>query len=296
MKLFIKERDMNMQQTKIAIVADTAIDVPRELVEKYHIFQIPITVIFSDGEYRDTIDITSEEVYQRLDKEIPKTSLPSGEMIQTTFDKIAEEGYTHAVMFTMSSQMSGTYNLIRLMASEETRFESHVFDTRNIGLGGGFFAIEAAEAVQAGKSYDYIVEHICSNVSRSKQFGKFETFDYLQKGGRVGLVTAKIGSLLNIKPIISVNEDGVIYTASKVKGDKRARKEMLRLLDEFLSQHDHCYLSVLDGDDEEEVNVLYDALVQKYPEHTIFKQHIGSALGIHTGPGMVIIGAYALAE
>lgn len=285
-----------MKDNKIAIIADTAIDIPKELVDEYHIFRIPIMVIFNDGEYRDTMDITAEEVYQRLDKEIPSTSLPSGEMIEKTFNRVAEEGYTHAVIFTMSSQMSGTYNLVRLMASEETRFKTHVFDTRSIGLGGGFFAIEAAEAVKAGKSYDYIVEHICCDVTRSKMFGKFETFDYLQKGGRVGLVTAKIGSLLNIKPIISVNEDGVIYTAAKVKGDKRARKEMLKLLDEFLAQHDKCYLSVLDGEDEEETNLLYDALVEKYPNHLIFKEHIGSALGIHTGPGMVIIGAYALVE
>ena len=281
-----------MENKKVAIIVDTAIDVPQAFVDRYHIFEVPITVIFSDGEFRDHLDITPCEVYERLKQEIPKTSLPSGEMIQTTFDQVVDEGYTQALIFTMSSQMSGTNNLFKLMAEEEKRLETFVFDTRSIGLGGGLFAIEAAEALENDKTFEYIIDHICSDVTKSKLFGKFETFDFLQKGGRVGLVTAKIGSLLNIKPIISVNEDGVIYTAAKVKGDKKARKEMLKLIDECIHLDEEYDLLVLDGENHEEAMYFTEMLKEKYPQYRLFEEHIGSALGIHTGPGMVIVGAY----
>lgn len=285
-----------MENKKVAIIVDTAIDVPKAFVDRYHIFEVPITVIFSDGEFRDHIDITPTEVYARLNNEIPKTSLPSGEMIQQTFDQVVSEGYEQALIFTMSGQMSGTNNLFHLMAEDEHRLETFVFDTRSIGLGGGLFAIEAAEALANGKTFDYVINHICQDVTKSKLFGKFETFDFLQKGGRVGLVTAKIGSLLNIKPIISVNEDGVIYTAAKVKGDKKARKEMLKLLEECIDESLNYDLLVLNGENQEEVDFFVDALSERYPQYRLFNEHIGSALGIHTGPGMVIIGAYRKAK
>lgn len=285
-----------MPNQKVAIVADTAIDVPDSFVSKYHIFQIPITIIFEDGEYRDRVDISVPEVYEKLHHEIPKTSLPSGDSIQSVFDQIANEGYTHAIFFTMSSGMSGTYNLVRLMAQDEERFVSHVFDTKSIGLGGGFFAMEAAKALESGKTYEYIVKNICQNVLRSKMFGKFSSFDYLEKGGRIGLVTAKLGTMLNIKPLISVNEEGVIYTAAKVKGEKRARKEMLKLLEEYLEGHENYLISILDGDNPEDADYFEEILKAQYGEHRIVREHIGTALGAHTGPGLIIIGAYILED
>lgn len=281
-----------MTEKKVAIIADTAIDIPLSFAKEKGIFLVPISVIFSDGEFRDQVDITSDEVYERLEQEIPSTSLPSGECIAKTFDKVAAAGYKQAIIFTMSSAMSGTYNLFKLMAADEDRFESFVFDTKNIGLGGGFFAMHAASLAEEGVGFAEIIAKVCNTVKKSKQFGKFSSFEYLQKGGRIGLVTAKIGSILNIKPIISVNEDGIIYTAAKVKGDKKAHKEMVKLLKQYLNGKTKFCLSVLNGKAEAEAKEMVTLLREAFPEQLIVEQKIGTAFGVHTGPGMLVVGAY----
>lgn len=281
-----------MKSRKVAIIADTALDVPVDFAKEYDVFLLPISVIFSDGEYRDQMDISTEEVYRRLHEEIPKTSLPSGEMVLRTFDAVAAKGYEEALFFTLSSGMSGTYNLLHLMTQEETRFQSFVFDTKNIGLGGGFFAMHAAVLAKEGYDLASIKAQVCDTTKKSKQFGKFKNFEFLEKGGRIGLVTAKIGTLLNIKPIISVNDDGVVYTATKVKGNKKARKEMVELLSQFLEGHEYFCLSVQQGEAEEEASIMIDLLEEHFPGKPLLEGHIGTAFGVHTGPGMIVIGAY----
>ena len=195
-----------MSSQRIAVVTDSCTDVPKDLLEKYGIYVLPVIVQYSDRSYYDRVDITEQEVYARLEQEVPTTSLPEPEMILNTFDRIADDGYDAAVVVTMSSGLSGTFNAVRLLAEEYDRLDIRMLDTKNIGIGAGFSVIAAAEQVAAGGDMDQILKNVRETIGHTKIFFSLKTLEYLREGGRIGLVTGIIGSVLNIKPIISCNE------------------------------------------------------------------------------------------
>src|SRR5699024_909886 len=116
-------------KNKIAILVDSGTDVPKELIEKYQMYVIPLKCI-----YKDKVDITPEEIYQRLPQEIPGTSLPDGETITKIFEKIKADGYDKVLAITISSGLSGTFNIVRLIAEQQEELEAYVLDTKNIGI------------------------------------------------------------------------------------------------------------------------------------------------------------------
>ncbi len=115
-----------MNKEKIAILVDSGSDVPPELLERHHIFMIPLKILFNEGEYLDGLTIDASEVYRRLPFEIPKTSLPDGEQITSILDRIYEEGYRKVLAICISSSLSGTCNMLRLICEEYENLECHV--------------------------------------------------------------------------------------------------------------------------------------------------------------------------
>ena len=231
-------------------------------------------------------------MYKRLPTEIPKTSLPDGGMVRDMFDRIREDGYEKVLAVTISSGLSGTFNMIRLTAEEYDGLEVFVLDTRNISIGAGLIAIRAAQMINdEGMEWEELLLRVRHEVPRSKVFFCLDTLKYLQKGGRIGLVSAMLGMSLSIKPIISCNADGVYYTAAKAFGRERSIQKVLELAGEFASQTAHSELAVMNGCAEE------DGLrTRKRAEAMIVNGtvtvtgQIGSAMGIHTGPGLIGIG------
>ena len=127
-----------MNKEKIAVLVDTCCDVPQTFVEQYHMYVIPLKVVYKDAEYLDGVDITPEQVYQGLEREVPKTSLPSGERITEIFDQIRADGFQKVIAITLSSGLSGTNNMIHLIADQLEDMEVFIMDTKNISIGGGF--------------------------------------------------------------------------------------------------------------------------------------------------------------
>ena len=222
-----------MSEKKIAVVTDSCTDVPKELLERYGIYVLPVVVQYSDRSYLDRVEITEQEVYDRLEREIPTTSLPEPEYVIRTFDRIVADGYDTAVVVTMSSGLSGTFNAVRVLAGDYDRLEIHMLDTKNIGIGAGFSAIVAAELVAAGADVEEVVAKVQDTIAHTKIFFSLKTLEYLRKGGRIGLVTGIIGNVLNIKPIISCNDDGIYYNVKLARGEKQSLKEILRLAREY---------------------------------------------------------------
>ena len=149
-----------MQKEKIAIIIDSCTDVPREYIEKYNMYVLPIIINYKDKSYLDGIDITSEQVYENLEKEIPKTSLPPVEIIKKTFEDIIKAGYEKVIAVTISSGLSGTNGIIRMISKEYQELETFIIDTKNIGLGAGLSAITAGELIEKGYSFEEIKEKI----------------------------------------------------------------------------------------------------------------------------------------
>lgn len=275
-----------MNKEKIAILVDSCVDVPPKLVEKYNMYVIPLKVIYKDRVYSDGVDITAQEVYERLDIEIPTTSLPSGGEINAMFDRIKADGYEKVLAIHISSGLSGTYNSIRLLASQYEGLEIYVLDTKNIGIGSGFNAIQAAEYINEGMDWDTLIKTVSKNVPKCKVFFYVDTLEYLKKGGRIGLVASVLGTALNLKPIISCNEDGIYYTVAKYLGRKRTLNKMMDLALEYAKSCNKYNLAIVHGNAIEQANKIKEALMPLLPKCNIFTDgQISPALGVHTGSG-----------
>ncbi len=275
-----------MNKDKIAIIVDSCVDVPPNLVEQYNMYVIPLRIIYKDNEYIDGVNITAEEVYSRLETEIPSTSLPSGRDIDDVFAKIKEDGYEKVMVFCLSSGLSGTYNAIRMQADEFKGLEIKVIDTKNIAIAAGLNAIAAAENLKAGMDWDTVVKTSLDHLSKSKVFFCVSTLEYLQKGGRIGLVSSLLGTSLNLKPIISCNDDGIYYTVSKVIGRKRSINKIIELALEFAKGSDSYNVGIVHGGAQEEADKIKETLMPLLPNCNIFTDgQISPVLGVHTGPG-----------
>lgn len=280
-----------MSDRKIAIITDSGTDVPQELIERYGVYVLPLIVQYSDKAYRDGVDITPEDVYSRLPQEIPTTSLPTPEQIINLFDQVVADGYNTAVVVTLSSGLSGTHNAIRLMAEEYPALDVYILDTKNIGIGAGFSAIAAAEQLHAGKPLEEIISYVKNSIENTKIFFSLRTLEYLRKGGRIGLVTGIIGNVLNLKPIISCNEDGIYYNVKVARGEKQSLREMLRLAKEYAAQFSSYNVAICDGDAKSEADTLLATVRENFPNaKNIYHTHVSPALVVHTGPGLIGIG------
>ena len=207
---------------KIAIITDSASDIPLEVIKEKNINLLPLRIIYSHGDYQDKLDITPEEIYLNLDKEIPKTSLPSAQTMEDILNKLESEGYTHVIAICLSAGLSGTCNSLRLVLEDHPKLTSYVYDTKILAYPEGEVVLEAVKLVEAGKSFEEIVEALPKIRERITGFYTVNTLEYLQKGGRIGKVAGTIGELLNLKPIITTDDTGVYYTICKARGRKQA--------------------------------------------------------------------------
>lgn len=284
-----------MNNEKIAILIDSCTDVPKEYINKYNMYTLPLLINYSDGEYRDGIDITAQEVYDRFSTEIPKTSLPNMGIIQDTFKKIIEDGYDKILAITISSGLSGTFNAVRMVAEEVTEAEVFMVDTKNIGIGAGFTPILAGELIEKGLSFEEIKEKLMKSVEDTKIYFCVETLEYLRKGGRIGLVSSVLGTTLNLKPIISCNEDGVYYTVSKARGRKKSLSKALEHAKNVADKYSKYNVAVVHGNAQEEADALVKEIKETFPNvEKIFEGQISPALVVHTGPGLIGIGVQGL--
>lgn len=286
-----------MKNEKIAILTDSCCDVPKEFVDKYHMYVVPLKVIYKDREYLDGVDITPQEVYDGLRTEIPTSSLPTGETIVRVFEQIIADGYNKVIAITLSSGLSGTNNMLHVLADTFVGLEFFILDTKNIAIGGGFHAIQTGRYLEAGFSFEEIKQKLTRDVANSKIFFVVETLEYLQKGGRIGLVASLFGNALNLKPVISCNEEGIYYTVAKVRGRKQSLTKAMDLAIAYAQGHPSINLAVVHGGAPEIAKEIAYEMKQKLPNHEVFVSgQISPVLGVHTGPGAVGIGVEILSD
>ena len=209
-------------------------------------------------------------------------------------DEIKSEGYTHVLAFCISSGLSGTFNTVGCALEEDTDLTSFVLDTRSISFGAGILAVWAAMQLEEGRTFDELKEILPGKVKDSKVFYYMDTLTYLRKGGRIGLVTSVVGSMLNIKPIISCNGDGVYYTAAKIRGAKQGLTRLLEEAGKFAG-NGPCLTALLNGQGQDAADALRPRLTTGIPNGTlIMEKAITASLAVHTGPGLVGIGVLRL--
>jgi len=215
-----------------AIVTDSTSDIPASLLEEYNIFQVPTDLILDNVTYLDGFDLSRNEFYDRLPtlENLPTTAAPSAGRFQKIFEGIFCEGYTDIISIHAASALSGIYNAARLAAKEFSE-TIHVLDSEQLSLGLGFQVIEAARGVRENLPLEEILRKVQSIQKRLHVFALLDTFTYIHRSGRVSWAKARLGSILNIKPIIELKKGQVLN-----RGLARARGNGLRLLGEYLGK------------------------------------------------------------
>jgi DegV family protein with EDD domain len=285
-----------MPDEKIAILVDSCTDVPKEYRDKYGMYVVPLTIIYKDAEYRDGIDIQPEEVLARFAQEIPSTSLPSPSTVADVFARIKADGYDKVIAVLISSGLSGTYELVRGFGPAPEGLETCYVDTKNIGIGSGFTAIRAGELIAQGLPFAEVCRQVEVAARHTRLFFCVSTLEYLVKGGRIGLVSGMVGTILDLKPVISCNDAGIYYTVAKARGRKKSLDLALEKAVEFAAGAKQYNITVMHGAAKEEADKLLEALKARLPDFGYAVEgQITPALVVHTGPGLIGIGVQCLA-
>lgn len=284
-----------MNENKIAILVDSGSDVPAPHREKYGMYVAPLTIIYKDAEYHDGVDIQPEDVFARFATEIPSTSLPSPLTVAELFRQIKADGYEKVVVVTISSGLSGTFEMMHGFGPNPEGLEARYVDTKNIGIGSGFTAIRAGELIDQGLSFDEVVSGAEIAARNTKLFFCVSTLEYLIKGGRIGLVAGMVGTILDLKPVIACNEHGIYHTVAKARGRKKSLELALEEAVKAATGATEYNIAVVHGDAREEAEALLAQLKQRLPN---FRYEIDGpltpSLVVHTGPGLIGIGVQVL--
>lgn len=276
---------------KTAIITDSGCNLTQEYIQSVeNLFIIPLGITVDDKFYRDQVDITSKEVYEKIDTHSIKSSLPSIGSITATIEDVFEQGYDQIFMLSISSGLSGTYNAMRLAVED---FENvTIYDTKTLSMAQGYIIKKAVELIADGKSIQESIE-ILNDIRFNKGVATYtiDTLKYLRAGGRIGKVEGTIGDILKIKPIITVNDDGVYETLAKARGIRRALSKTIDyMIERFEGKKVH--LAIHYGTDLEKATMVKDRLEEQLDVVATDLVELTPVLGIHTGPGMIAVIAY----
>lgn len=278
---------------KIALIADSACDLPQDLVKELGITILPLKIIYPDRQYSDRVDIQPVDVYKLMPQEIPTTSMPNLQEIKAAIEQMRQEGFTHLLALALSSNLSGTYQAIKLAAQDFDDIVINVFDTRTLSMATGWMVLDTARNIIKGLSFDSIVEKLVSLQPRVRAYYVLETLEYLRKGGRIGQVAGMLGELLNLKPIIGVNAEGLYYTHAKVRGRNKSIERLMDIVQESVGNRPFN-LAVMHGGAKSEGEKMLDRLSKLPNLKELIFSDISPALGVHTGPGLLAVCFYEL--
>lgn len=277
---------------KTVIVTDSTADIPAELVKQYNIHIVPLKVMFGEDSYLDGVDISAGEFYKRLvqSPQLPTTSQPSPADFVQVYESILKEFPGCSVLsIHISSGLSGTYQSAKLATSLMEGEAEHitVWDSKSASFGFGLFVVHAAKLAAEGKPIQDIVSEIEELRSKRRLYFLVDTLEYLQKGGRIGKASAVLGTLLNIKPILSIDEEGIIFPVEKVRGRKKATARMIELFQQDLAGVTKVHAAVGHTADRTQVEDFLQQLSEVFTVEELVYSEIGPVIGTHVGPGTI---------
>ncbi|KRE96475.1 EDD domain protein [Paenibacillus sp. Soil766] len=278
--------------TNIRIVTDSTADIPLAVREALNIEMVPLKINFGEDQYLDTVTLQSEDFYRKLTSSahFPTTSTPSPGEFLDVYQSLLEEPDTEVISIHLSSVLSGTYRTAELASSlleGDQLGKVHVVDSCSASYGIGALVVAAAEAVQAGKSVDEVVALVQTMRANFYIYFLVDTLEFLQKGGRIGKASALFGSLLNIKPILSLDSAGEVSVVDKVRGNKKAIARILELLAADVSDKTIRSLHIAHANNLEGAEQLREAIVQRFAVEHVDYITLGPVIGAHAGPGTI---------
>jgi len=278
----------------IKVVTDSTAYLPEDAVRKYDIRVVPLYVHFGNEEFREGVELSIGEFYARLREapELPSTSQPSAGEFHEVLKDLVDQGHQVLVM-TISSKLSGTWN--SAMAAKEMLPDADiaVFDSFSTSVGLYLMLEAAVEAIQSGASLPQVVEELEGIRDKMHVLFVVDTLEYLAKGGRIGNAKAFLGTLLKVKPILTL-QDGVLEPLEQVRSKRKAVMRLLDLVEERLdSQAPQARVAVTHALVPDEAEALIQDLVARLGCTEPSLSEVGPVIGTHTGPGVLAIAAYA---
>ena len=271
----------------IKILCDSITDLPTEIIKKYNIGIVPLTVIFNQKEYLDGIDITNKEFYKMLreNETMPKTSQATYAQFVKFFEKYKDD---EILYFAGSSVASGTYQSA-VLAKNDVDANITIFDTLNLSLGSGVLVLKACEMIEQGLCIDEIVKNLDNIKNDIEVVLSVDTLEYLKNGGRISSTKAALGNLLSIKPILSV-KDGLVTQKSQVRGKKHIYSALINSIAKVYNNDlENRTVILACGDNEKDLETLKTRLTEQCKVNDLYSVNIGCGICSHAGPGVLII-------
>jgi DegV family protein with EDD domain len=269
----------------VRVVTDSTADLPPELAEELGITVVPLQVIFGTETFRDGVDLTGEQFFERLarSRELPTTSQPSVGEFQRVYEELAMQT-DRILSIHLSSRFSGTVEAARQAARAlDGRCQIEVIDSGTVSMALGLAAIAAARAGRWGAELNFCAERAQSVLRRQRLAVALDTLEFLRRGGRIGRAQAFVGGLLRLKPILTIR-DGEAYPLTRVRAHKKALEEVLRIC---LSDGEVAEAAVMYTTKPEDAQYLADEIARRCPGIPIHVGRMGPVIGVHGGPGVV---------
>ncbi|HHK5563094.1 TPA: DegV family protein [Bacillus thuringiensis] len=277
----------------VKIITDSAADLPVELLQAYDIDLIPLRVYDeAETEYLDGVTLESVTLLQKMrEGAVYRTSLPSLETFQEKFVSYAKEG-NPCIYLAFSSELSGTYQS-SVVIKEEVKetyldLDLEIIDTKCASLGQGLVVLEAAKMAKDGASKEDILNRVAFLMNHMEHIFTVADLQYLVRGGRLSKVAGFIGGLLNIKPILNV-EEGKLVPLEKVRGKKKVLSRIVDIMEERGKDLKGQTIGMTHGDDLETAEALKALITERFGCEVFIVNTIGAAIGAHTGPGVITL-------
>lgn len=280
---------------KYVIITDSSSDLPRKYVDENNIPFISLVCNFQGQEWEDDfgVSLPYKKFYDAVrDGEMPSTSQVN---VQNYLDKFRPyvENETPIIYLGFSSGLSGS--LQSALIAQKTILDEYknaditVIDTKSASLGQGLLVYHAYEMQKQGYTKEEIINWVEENIPRLNHWFTVDSLNHLKRGGRISGTSAMVGSILNIKPVLKVDNDGRLQPAAKVQGRKKSLRMLADSLDERIDSSEDQIIAISHADSLEDVNYLVDILKEKHSFKEIIINNIGPVIGSHTGPGAIAL-------
>lgn len=280
---------------KPVIMIDSGSDLPLNYVERNGLHALGLTCLFKGKEYEDDFGKTLgyKDFYDAMrGGEVPTTSQINSYRFEEAFRKYAREnrpviylGISSALSGCIGSAQTARQNIL----NEYNDADITIIDTKSASLGEGLLVYYACELLKEGSSKQYIVDWIESNKLKLNHWFTVEDLKYLKRGGRLSAVSATLGTILDIKPVLHVDNEGRLIPVTRVKGRRKSLKELSDRLEGMITNPEEQVIAISHGDCPDDVEYLKGLILQKFKVKDIIINNVGTVIGSHAGPGTVAL-------
>jgi DegV family protein with EDD domain len=280
---------MTLTPENTAIVLDSTADLAGARERYPNMRVVPLYVHFGDETFRDGVDLTGQAFYERLSvaRALPTTSQPTPHDFAQVYDELAADGFERIWSIHLSGKLSGTCQSAELAAKDRADDRVRVVDSGSASLAVAQLALGVERLLEQGTTDAEIDAFVARFRERSRIVFTVETLEFLQKGGRIGRAQALVGSLLNVRPILSL-EDGVVVPVARVRGRQKALAEFERALVDGTSDDTTLRVAIAHADAPEWVDEITELVQRVRPRAVVdLVETLGAVVGTHAGPGAV---------